>query len=76
MHETRRDQIRARLRAMTCSRASGPTLGACLLGWGSNEDGTKTHWRIGPGPSLVEGVTLRADTDPADFEQLQILLEA
>lgn len=75
MNEARRNRIRARLREMTCSRASGPVSGACRVGWGSNEDGTKTLWGVGPGPSLVEGVTLCADADPADFEQLQILLD-
>lgn len=74
MNETRRERIRARLQEMTCVRASAPVSGACLLGWGSNEDGTTTHWRVGPGPSLDEGVTLRDDVDPADFEQLQVML--
>lgn len=74
MQETRREQIRARLQEMTCVRASAPVSGACLLGWGPNEDGTKTHWRVGPGPSLDEGPTLRADADPCDFEQLRLFL--
>lgn len=76
MNEARRERIRARLQEMTCVRASAPASGACPLGWGLNEDGTRTLWRMGPGLSLNEGVTLRADTDPADFEQLQNLLDA
>lgn len=76
MTDARREQIRQRLREMTCVRASAPVAGPCPLGWTPNADGTCTLWRIGPGPSLVERVTLRADVEPADFEQLQLLLDA
>jgi hypothetical protein len=75
MH-ARRERIQARLQEMTCVRASAPASGACLRGWGPNEDGTRTLWLVGPGPSLSESVTIRDDVDPADFEQLQALLEA
>jgi hypothetical protein len=75
MTNERRARIQARLQEMTCSRAS-PPLDAFFLGWGPNEDGTKTFWCVGPGLVLVEGTTVRADTDVADFEQLQALLTA
>lgn len=75
MTNERRAQIEARLREMTCSRNS-PPLDAFFLGWGPNEDGTKTFWHVGPGPVLVEGATLKACTDPDDFEQLQAFLGA
>lgn len=76
MTETRREQIRARLREMTCVRASTPEAGASRLGWAPNADGTMTLWRIGPGMVLDEQVTLRADVEPADFEQLRHWLHA
>jgi hypothetical protein len=59
---------------MTCVRASAPLSGACPLGWAPNEDGTVTLWELGPGRSLDERVTVRADTDLADFEQLRAWL--
>lgn len=77
MTKARREQIEARLREMTCVRASTPVSGACILGWGPNEDGTMTLWSIvGPSRRVVEGATLRSDVDPADFEQLQVMLVA
>jgi len=75
MTKLRREQIEARLREMTCVRASAPISNGCrLLGWGANEDGTMTFWLAGPNLSLQEGPTLRNDIDPADFEQLQVML--
>lgn len=73
MTNERRAKIQARLQEMTCHRAS-PPLASSFVGWGPNEDGTKTFWSVGPGLVLVEGATVRHDTDIGDFEQLQVLL--
>jgi len=77
MTETRREhwraQIKARLDAMACVRASAPARDAYAFGWVPNEDGTITLWQVGPGPALAESVTLRVGVEPADFEQLQLL---
>lgn len=76
MSEEQRARIQARLAEMTCRRASDPLTSRLLCaGWGENQDGTKTLWRVAPGPTLVEEVTIRSDTDPSDFEQLQVMLE-
>jgi hypothetical protein len=73
MTNARHAQVKARLREMTCKRVSQP-IDAFFVGWGPNEDGTKTFWCVGPGLQLVEGATVRADTDVDDFETLHELL--
>lgn len=73
MTNERRAQIETRLREMTCRRSSAP-IDAFFNGWCVNEDGTKTFWCVGPGPQLVEGATLHADTDVADFETIHDFL--
>lgn len=75
MNEMRREQIKTRLREMTCDRSS-PPIDSFHLGWALNEDGTKTFWCVGPGQVLVEGTTVHADTDVADFETLREFLSA
>jgi hypothetical protein len=76
MTNERREQIRSRLQEMTCVRASDPLGSVCPHGWAPNADGTKTLWTVGPGPSLSEAVTLCADVEPADYVQLQMLLDS
>jgi hypothetical protein len=61
---------------MTCVRAADPVGSVCPRGWATNLDGTKTLWLVGPGPSLVEAVTLCVDVEPADYVQLQMLLDS
>jgi hypothetical protein len=73
MTNERHAQIRVRLREMTCKRVSAP-IDLYFVGWGPNEDGTKTFWCVGPGLQLVEGTTLHADADVADFETLHEFL--
>jgi hypothetical protein len=58
---------------MTCKRESAP-IDAFFVGWGPNQDGSKTFWRVGPGLQLIEGETVHADTDVDDFETLHEFL--